>query len=110
MDMDNVIRRPALLEMIGVSSATQWRMEKAGLFPARFKLGAGLVGWHRTEVEEWLRNRDMVSRPPLERKTIRRAADRAGGNAEEPPGRKFSGLGDPVFRHGTLGNVGQEDG
>ena len=33
-------------------------MEKAGLFPARVKLGKGVVGWLLTEVEEWLKNRD----------------------------------------------------
>ncbi len=61
MDMDKVVRRKQLLEMIGVSAATQYRMEKAGLFPARFRLGRGSVGWHLIEVEEWLRNRERVS-------------------------------------------------
>lgn len=61
MDIDKVVRRKQLLEMIGVSAATQYRMERAGLFPARFKLGKGLVGWHLTEVEEWLKNREPVS-------------------------------------------------
>ncbi|QXE91025.1 AlpA family phage regulatory protein [Geomonas subterranea] len=61
MDMDKVIRRKQLLEMIGVSAATQYRMERAGLFPRRFRLGKGLVGWHLTEIEEWLRSREPVS-------------------------------------------------
>jgi predicted DNA-binding transcriptional regulator AlpA len=75
--MDEVVRRPQLLELIGVSSVTQWRLEKAGLFPARFRLGKGLVGWHRVEVEEWLQNRERVLRQITERKTVRRADDRA---------------------------------
>jgi prophage regulatory protein len=107
MDMDKVVRRPQLLELIGVSSATQWRMEKAGLFPARFRLGAGLVGWHLTEVEEWLKNRQRVLRQTLERKTIRRAADRAGGSAGEPQRRNLpasDGGG------GALGNAGEGEG
>ncbi|OGT96400.1 MAG: hypothetical protein A2X80_01120 [Geobacteraceae bacterium GWB2_52_12] len=77
MDMDKVVRRRQLLELIGVSAVTQWRMEKAGLFPQRFRLGMGAVGWHLTEVEEWLRNRERVERQRVERKTLRRAADRA---------------------------------
>jgi predicted DNA-binding transcriptional regulator AlpA len=77
MDMDKVVRRKQLLELIGVSSVTQWRLEKAGLFPQRFRLGIGAVGWHLTEVEEWLRNRERVERQMVERKTQRRAADRA---------------------------------
>jgi len=82
MDMDKVVRRKQLLELIGVSAVTQWRMEKAGLFPQRFRLGMGAVGWHLTEIEEWLRNRERVARQAVERKTLRRATDRAalGGN------------------------------
>lgn len=77
MDTDKVVRRKQLLELIGVSSVTQWRMEKAGLFPQRFRLGMGTVGWHLTKVEEWLRSRERVERQRVERKNLRRAADRA---------------------------------
>jgi len=58
---DRVVRRKQLLEIIGVSGATQWRMEKAGLFPARVRLGKGSVGWHLAEVEKWLENRERVT-------------------------------------------------
>ena len=110
MDMDKVVRRPELLELIGVSAATQWRMEKAGLFPVRFRLGTGLVGWHLTEVEEWLQNRERVLRQTLERKTIRRAADRAGGNAGAPPDRDLAASQGVAFRRAALGSAGQEEG
>ena len=84
MNPDMVIRRKQLLELIGVSPATQWRMEKAGLFPQRFRMGKGAVGWHLTEVEEWLRNRERVGRQEVERTTVRRAADRARLLGGEP--------------------------
>jgi prophage regulatory protein len=58
--MEKVIRRKQLLELIGVSSATQWRMEKAGLFPARRRLGKASVGWLLSEVEEWQKSRERV--------------------------------------------------
>jgi len=61
MDIDKLIRRRQVLEIIGLSHTTQWRMEKAGKFPARVKLGTGSVGWHLTEVEEWVRGRERVS-------------------------------------------------
>jgi predicted DNA-binding transcriptional regulator AlpA len=57
---NRVIRRKQLLEMIGVSSVTQWRMEKAGLFPARRRLGTGSVGWILSEVEEWIKSRERL--------------------------------------------------
>ena len=59
--MDRVVRRKQLLELIGLSNTTQWRLEKAGQFPARIKLGQGSVGWHLNEVEDWLKGRERVS-------------------------------------------------
>jgi prophage regulatory protein len=60
MDIDKLIRRRQVLELIGLSHSTQWRMEKAGKFPARVKLGTGSVGWHLAEVEEWVKGRERV--------------------------------------------------
>lgn len=77
--MDRVVRRKQLLELIGVSSTTQWRMERAGEFPARVKIGKGLVGWHLTEVEKWLENRERVlGRAPGSEGS--RASDQVMGN------------------------------
>jgi prophage regulatory protein len=76
INLDRVVRRKQLLELIGLSCATQWRMEKAGQFPARIKLGKGSVGWHLTEVEEWLQDRERVLRLPIPRERLRRSSDR----------------------------------
>jgi len=35
-------------------------MEKAGLLPARVKLGTGSVGWHLAEVEGRVRVRERI--------------------------------------------------
>jgi prophage regulatory protein len=78
INLDRVVRRKQLLQLIGVSCATQWRLEKAGQFPARIKLGKGSVGWHLTEVEEWLKDRERVVRQPAARDRLRRATDRLG--------------------------------
>lgn len=34
-----------------------WKLEKEGKFPKHVKLGAGRVGWLRTEIEEFVANR-----------------------------------------------------
>lgn len=59
---DRVVRRKQLLQIIGLSYATQWRMERAGLFPARVRLGKGSVGWLLSEVEQWVQNRERITR------------------------------------------------
>jgi len=33
------------------------RLEKAGLFPLRVRLGRSRVGWVETEIEDWLQRR-----------------------------------------------------
>lgn len=60
METDKLIRRREVLELIGLSHSTQWRLERAGQFPARVKLGTGSVGWHRIEVEEWVKGRERI--------------------------------------------------
>jgi prophage regulatory protein len=49
-----VIRKPELFSKIGLSDATIWRMEKAGRFPVRIKLGGNSVGWFVNEIDDWL--------------------------------------------------------
>ena len=60
MESDKLIRRRQVLEIIGLSHTTQWRLERAGKFPARVRLGTGSVGWHLAEVEEGVRERERV--------------------------------------------------
>lgn len=57
---ERIIRRKELLQRIGLSSATQWRLEKAGHFPLRRRLGRAAVGWLLTEVELWLASRERA--------------------------------------------------
>ena len=53
--MSNYIVRPKdLVQQTGLSRSTLRRMEIAGTLPPRVKLGAYCVGWHSTDVDEWL--------------------------------------------------------
>jgi prophage regulatory protein len=49
-----MLRQPAVLKITGVSVATIWRWEQAGLFPRRIRLGPNVVGWSQKEVDDWL--------------------------------------------------------
>ena len=52
--MEQIIRKPELFSKLNLSDATIWRLEKAGKFPRRIKLGGNSVGWFSTEIEMWL--------------------------------------------------------
>lgn len=49
-----IIRKPELLNMLGLSDPTIYRMEKAGRFPKRLRLGGNSCGWLASEVEGWI--------------------------------------------------------
>ena len=46
-----------VLEIVPYSAAHLARLEKAGLFPRRVKLGACRVGWVESEVNDWINER-----------------------------------------------------
>ncbi len=55
------IRRSQLPELLGISISTIRRLEAAGEFPARKKIGPGIVAWDAKEILAWARSRTPVS-------------------------------------------------
>ena len=52
-----LLRLPEILFRVPYSEAHIWRLEKAGKFPRRVRLGANRVGWVESEVEAWLNSK-----------------------------------------------------
>lgn len=52
-----IIRKPELLNMLGLSDPTVYRLEKAGRFPKRLRLGGNSCGWLASEVDGWIAER-----------------------------------------------------
>ena len=53
-EKERIIRKPELFRKIPLSDPTVWRLEKAGRFPKRIKLGGNAVGWFESEIDAWL--------------------------------------------------------
>jgi prophage regulatory protein len=51
---DRIIREKELRSIVPYSSMHIWRLERAGQFPARIRLGPNRVGWSLREVSAWL--------------------------------------------------------
>lgn len=49
-----IIRLPEVMQTIGLSRPSIYRMVKAGTFPQQVRLSLKAVGWFRAEVEQWL--------------------------------------------------------
>jgi prophage regulatory protein len=59
--MTNIIlRERAVVEKVGFSNTTIRRLEKAGQFPKRIRLGPNMVGWRSGQIEEWVKSREQA--------------------------------------------------
>ena len=53
IETQRIIRKPELFAKLCLSDATIWRMERAGKFPKRVRLGGQSVGWFSDEIDAW---------------------------------------------------------
>ena len=55
--MHKVIRQREAIQRTGLSRTTIWRLERAGLFPLRRRIGRQAVGWLASDINDWLASR-----------------------------------------------------
>lgn len=63
--MHSILRLPAVMANIGLSRSSIYLRVAEGTFPKPVSLGARAVGWLRSDIEEWLRQRVELSRKAL---------------------------------------------
>ena len=61
--MHTVIRQRETIQRTGLSRTTIWRLERAGLFPLRRRIGRQAVGWLASDIDEWLATRPRGPQP-----------------------------------------------
>ena len=54
---DTLLRKPDVAARLGISQSTIQRLEKAGDFPRRVRLGPRAVAWRASEIEDWIADR-----------------------------------------------------
>ena len=54
---DRIIPVTERRQLVPYSDMHIWRMEKAGTFPRRIRLGPNRVGWSLQEVRDWINAR-----------------------------------------------------
>ena len=52
------MRMREVCSMIGLKSHAIDRAVRAGLFPRPFRIGVAAKAWSRTEIEQWIKDRD----------------------------------------------------
>lgn len=66
-----ILSMKILVRATGLSKSTIYAYVKLGQFPAQIKLGIRRVGWLEHEVQEWLKNRVIKSRPTTNTKYLK---------------------------------------
>ena len=58
MRIDPIFLRPKMVaDILGISKATLYRLIHGGVFPPPVRLGPGITGWRKLDVEVWLAGR-----------------------------------------------------
>jgi len=73
MEAQKILSRRQVLETVGFSSTTLWRLQRDRLFPSSIRISPNRVGWLREEVEAWLHDR-----------ASERGTDQASDDGEAP--------------------------
>jgi prophage regulatory protein len=55
-----LLRIKQVIEATGLSRMTVWRLEKAGRFPTRRRLGDHAVAWLESDIDAWIESRPRV--------------------------------------------------
>jgi prophage regulatory protein len=61
LQTDGVARLPEVEQVSGLSRSSIYRLEAAGEFPKRVKLGQRSVGWPRSAILKWCANRPSAA-------------------------------------------------
>jgi prophage regulatory protein len=54
---DSILRLPAVLERVGLSERTVYRLIRDRTFPRPLQLGPSAVGWRASDVDRWIADR-----------------------------------------------------
>ncbi len=55
-----LLTQKQVVDLVGVSRTTIWRLERAGKFPRRRQVSTKAVRWDQSEIEDWIRSRPLA--------------------------------------------------
>jgi len=83
--MEQILKLSEVAKLTRLSRATVYRASRNGSFPAAVRLSQRVMGWRRSDVEQWLQTRPKwISGPARSPGRKRRGA--SGGEAPAPGG------------------------
>jgi len=62
MQRSRVVRMSSLIQRVGLSRASIYRLMDQGVFPKSFKIGNSAIGWDETDIDAWIAERKSATR------------------------------------------------
>lgn len=53
-NLDPIVRQKDLVNVVGLSRSTIYRLERQGMFPPSIKLGPRAKGWRLSDLQKWI--------------------------------------------------------
>lgn len=75
-DGNRIMRERECAHRTGLSRCHRWRLERAGKFPKRLRIGEVAHGWLASDIEAWIQDR-VAERDALDRASNREAREHA---------------------------------
>jgi prophage regulatory protein len=57
--MNNLLRRPEVLNRVGLSRSSMYNYIALGSFPRPIKIGRRAVAWHADSIDRWIASRPL---------------------------------------------------
>ena len=61
MQTSKVLRMSSLIQKVGLSRASIYRLMDQGGFPKSFKIGASAIGWDEADIDKWIAERKSAT-------------------------------------------------
>ncbi len=55
-----LLTQKQVVDLVGLSRTTIWRLERAGKFPRRRQVSTKAVRWNQAEIEDWISSRPLA--------------------------------------------------
>ena len=55
-----LLTQKQVVDLVGVSRTTIWRLERAGQFPRRRQVSTKAVRWDQAEIVDWINSRPLA--------------------------------------------------
>ncbi len=57
-----LLNQKQIVDLVGLSRTTIWRLERAGQFPRRLKVSRKAVRWIQAEIVDWINSRPLAGK------------------------------------------------